>query len=522
MQRAGAAWNLAAERPRVTVAALILLALVIIGTITAVAGVQEPEIHDELTQLTMADIYAHGRLCEPRHPHWPHFEANFFLSHPCFQGKYPPGPALFIALGIVLADEPIVGVWLSIPVMIAAVAYAMYAWLPARWALLGTVLLALRFGIAGDWAHSYWGGAVAAAGGALVLGGVRYLTLRPNARDGALFAAGLLLLALSRPYEGLAFSLPALALIGWRLLRPWPGRAAMWRMAVPAIAVVAGTGLGWLGYYNLRVTGSPLTLPYALYERTHTSEPLFVWQEFRPPPVIRNAQMAAAETYLIEEGQRSRRNWPIEKLKMMGPALWDFVKPTFLFAGLGLFFLPRQQRGPMAFIALSFGLAVFASSLASALAAERYLAPATSAIFLLVTMGLAGLTRRQFGIVPGWTAAAAIVVLFAMAVTFAIAMHVVRLRTSREWWAGKRDVREHLLRTPGDDLVFVRYGPEHPRLDDWVYNGADLDRQPLVWARELDPESDSRLRAYFSQRKAWIVMADEQPPRLVEWPGLQP
>jgi len=232
--------------------------------------------------------------------------------------------------------------------------------------------------------------------------------------------------------------------------------------------------------------------------------------------------MAAAETYLVEEGQLSRRNWPIEKLKTMAPALWDFVKPTFLFAAIGLFFLPRHQRPAMAFIALSFGLVVFASSLASALAAERYLAPATAAIFLLVTMGLAGLTQRRFGIVPGWTAAVAIILLFTMAVTVAIAQHVVRLRTSREWWAGKRDVREHLLRTAGDDLVFVRYGPDHPRLDDWVYNGADLDRQPIVWARELDPDSDARLRAYFGRRSAWVVMADEEPPRLVEWPGSRP
>ena len=149
-QRWIVSWSRFARRPTLAVATLVAAVLVALLITTWIAGVPEPEVHDELTMLVTADVLAHGRLCEPSHPHWQHFEANYLLNEPCTQGKYPPGLPLYMAAGYLLTGQFIVGVWMSVAVMIASTAYAMYAVLSPRWALVGTLLVALRFGVAGN------------------------------------------------------------------------------------------------------------------------------------------------------------------------------------------------------------------------------------------------------------------------------------------------------------------------------------------------------------------------------------
>ncbi len=257
-------WTWLANKPFLAACVLALLTVACAWCVALVVGLPEPQVHDELTQVAMADIFAHGRLCEPSSRFWRHFEAIHVLSQPCYQGKYPPGLALFMAIGDLLFGQPIAGVWIADVLMVATAAYAMYAWLPPFWALVGATLIAMRFGIVGHWAQAYWGGAVAAAGGALVIGGVRWLVRTPSARHGAATGVGIVLLALSRPYEGLAL-LIAVAALQWKpASRALRGREFL-RSAFVVLAIVSA-GLAWMGYYNYRVTGSPLTLPYSLYE----------------------------------------------------------------------------------------------------------------------------------------------------------------------------------------------------------------------------------------------------------------
>jgi hypothetical protein len=41
-----------------------------------------------------------------------------------------------------------------------------------------------------------------------------------------------------------------------------------------------------------------------------------------------------------------------------------------------------------------------------------------------------------------------------------------------------------------------------------VYNGAEIDAAKVLWARELDPEQNANLFAYFKDRKVWLVTPD--------------
>jgi hypothetical protein len=74
---------------------------------------------------------------------------------------------------------------------------------------------------------------------------------------------------------------------------------------------------------------------------------------------------------------------------------------------------------------------------------------------------------------------------------------------------------DYLEALPGRDLVIVRYAPDHFLHFEWVYNDADIDASEVVWARESYPEINNRLRAYYSERRVWLLIADARPPRLI-------
>jgi len=70
-------------------------------------------------------------------------------------------------------------------------------------------------------------------------------------------------------------------------------------------------------------------------------------------------------------------------------------------------------------------------------------------------------------------------------------------------------VQRKLEALPGKHLVMVRYGEDHNTHDEWVFNGANVDAQKVVWAREIDEEQDAKLFDYFKDRKAWLVTPDD-------------
>ena len=110
-------------------------------------GIPVPRIQDEFSYLLAADTFAHGRVTNPTHPMWEHFETFQVLQQPTYMSKYPPAQGFFMAVGQVLWGHPIYGVWLSASLMCMSICWMLYAWIPSYWAFMGGVVSVLEFGM---------------------------------------------------------------------------------------------------------------------------------------------------------------------------------------------------------------------------------------------------------------------------------------------------------------------------------------------------------------------------------------
>jgi hypothetical protein len=222
--------------------------------------------------------------------------------------------------------------------MCVAIFWALRAWMPSRWAFLGAIITALKLCVSSYWINSYWGGAAATLGGALVLGGLGRLRKGAKARDAILLGLGIAILANSRPYEGFFFCLPAAV---WFLfwvagkLRSKDGLRSRLRNALlPAASVLLLTA-AFMGYYNWRLTGNALLLPHILNARTYRTAGLFLWDHKKPELHYNN--MALQVFYNGWERSNYQTDW--ESAKRVSREKVDRFETTYFWAG-ALLILP--------------------------------------------------------------------------------------------------------------------------------------------------------------------------------------
>ena len=522
--RLGAAFARLASRRGWCIVLVAVLTLAAKAALAPLLGIRAPAVHDEFSYLLAGDTFASGRLTNPTHPMWVHFESFHIEHQPTYMSMYPPLQGGFLALGKVLSGYPIVGVWVSAAVFCAALCWMLQGWVPSGWALLGALLAVLRLALFSTWGNSYFGGAPAALGGALVLGALPRIKASFRPADAMLFIAGLLILANSRPYEGVLFTLPIVfSLLFWATGKNRPPFPALLRRAIVPAAALLLIGAAFMAYYNWRVFGSALTMPYEINRKAYAVVGIFFWQ--KPGTVPSYNHPVFRDFYVDYELQHFQlaRTWHgfLELSLRKIAAIWAFfVNPalTLPLVAAATLLRRRELRFPVAVLGV-FGVGLLLNTWFM----PHYAAPATALLYLLFVYGIRHMRQLRIAGRPAG------LLLAAGVPAVCLFMATVRVANGPMPWGSDEPVSwccagngnqeraalsHQLAALPGKQLVLVKYGSPYNGTE-WVYNEPDIDGAKVVWARYMLPSTkNDELLNYFQNRRVWLLDASLTPARL--------
>ena len=513
-----------------------------------------PVVSDEFSHLLLADTLLDGRVANPTHPYWQHFETLQVIQQPHYGSDYFPGQAAVLAAGRAVIVSAWAGVLSECFAFMLVLYWALRGWMPARWALAGVTLAALRFGIGSYWVNAYHGGFLPAAGGALIMGAFprllpswrsrpwrtlqraaanfsspskkTLLTMwggRPRPQTGPLaglvapglaMGLGLAILITTRPFEGALYSLPFVAMLTWNLR---DNIRSLITMTIPAVAIAAMAMVA-MGAYFSRVTGSPFVTAYQVNQKAYGWPMGLAWT---PPPKIEFQNVELKNYYDYELGEREKVDGPVDFVEYLTFRLQEYWR-FFLGPALTvpLIMIARvYRRKPMLIWGLAGG--VFAILLEGA-ASPHYLAPATAVIVAIVIECCRHFHARRIPITQMLLATMTLVLALRIGAQN-LGLPYTQDLNYQSWCCkvqgnmNKLRITRALERIPGEHLVFVKTKTDPFNLLQWIYNAADIDASRIVWARDLGPERDAQLAAYFHGRQVWLVDPNVEPATLAKY-----
>ncbi len=509
------------------------------SVIACLARWPSPEIHDEFCYLLQADTFRQGRFTNPTHPLWQHFESFHQIVRPTYCAKYPPGYAVFLAVGWQLFGSPVTGLWIAAVAASLAVYWMLRGIVSARWAFVGALALSLHPSLHLPWSQSYMTGWPTVAATALLFGGVLRLRKRLSTVAGVAVACGIIGLVNTRPFEGFVATVAAVAFyfadrvhayLRFRKCRahsgrasrsPIPSRNAIVRVAA-AGAIPSAIGLGLWCVYNQATTGSMLTMPYSLYERQYAIAPVFLWQSVPANfPDYSHREIYRFNHEYCLSGFRAMQHLPIY--------LGDLsIRATSWVVMLGMFLaaLPiLTMKYWIRFRVLrSMALVLFTMIGTSIMVPwwlSHYSATWIPVAIIVATLGLQlwigrasvpteKLTTLRRTAKPSqrWLHALCIVLVLQIAVTAVTLYSQVSLPPDSRWSNNRQAIIDKVTGQGDKHLMIVKYSPDHDFNEEWVYNLADIDSSQIVWARSMSQEMDGKLMDYYSDRTVWQVQPD--------------
>jgi hypothetical protein len=281
------------------------------------------------------------------------------------------------------------------------------------------------------------------------------------------------------------------------------------RNVVAPLALVLICSTAFMGYYNWRLTGNPLLLPHVLNTRTYHTTGLFLWDYKKPEMQYRNEQFEdfynGWERGNYDNTWADARRVTHEKLVRCGIAYF-WVGELLALPAIPFLFRDRKIRLLLAtFLLVTGGVLVVIWS------NSHYAAPVACVIFALAVQTIRHLRRMCISSRPVGVALSRVIVVLLLLDT---STYVGLRRCDPIRWTCQGDpsraaIAEKLEHSAGKHLIMVRYEKDNHNIhDEWVYNGAEIDRAKVVWARDLNGEQNDKLFAYFKDRTIWLVTPD--------------
>jgi len=473
--------------------------LVVRTALLPIWPIPKPSIYDEFSYLLQADTFSHGRLTNPAHPLWHFFESTYILQQPTYASRFPPAQGLALAVGQLIFGHPWFGVWLSAGLLAAALCWALQGWLPPGWALLGA-FIGLDLCLFSYWMNSYWGGAVTAIGGALVIGAWIRIVGAKQSRYAWLFGIGAAIVILARPFEGILLVVPALIALGMadRTARVW----------LP-IVITGLLGASWLAYDNYRVTDHALRLPYReYYEQYEVVPPFSIVPTSATARTFRHFDLEARNRATYERA----RSWhlfidrPLDWLTLLryyyGNLIW--LLPVVVF-------MPALWRSRRTRFAVILTAVIGAASLIEVWWYPHYGAPFLAAMLILVAQSMRYLRQwkyhgREVGrfLVNAMPVAVFVVMIASEAEAIAAHQMTDQIQARNTQIAQKQSIEQELLKKqPGQHVILVSYAGLPSPHEEWIYNPANIDAAPVIWSLDLGQTENEKLRHYYAGRSFW-------------------
>lgn len=471
-----------------------------------------PSCHDEFSHLLVADTLRHGRLANPAPELWQPFQSFHVLVNPSYASKFPLGPGALFALGWTLIGTPAAGIWFGAAFCTGAVTWAAAGCMPRRWAVLAGLMLTLNPNVHHQWSLNYMNGWLTAAAAALVAGAVLRLRKRSRAVDSLVLGIGVSGLALTRPFEGVVFTLSAagLLLFWWRSDNVVMQLQRSTRIVRVAVLPLAATFL-LIAVHNRATTGNLFQMPYQLHEQQYGVAPLSIfqsqlepqmmeWSADVPPTVLEFHYGWSLESYCKRNHLSGWCGAIAERFHVVAK-LWGI---SFCVLAACMVF---SRVGAHRTVAWAIGAALFVSSFVPWFF-SHYFAPSLVWLVILTTLALHWMIGRLVSDRPAVKSALATLVIMQV---LCMGAEIGKANTREITWADERDeIISRLNKQDGQHLVLVRYGADHDVHHEWVYNGADLEQAPIIWARSWRPDLDNRLQQHYPDRTVWILEFDEQ------------